>query len=285
MRRVKLPGIDIETSRIGFGCASLGSRVSARQGLRALARAHDSDVTWFDLAPAYGAGEAETIFADFLSVRRDIHVLTKVGLAPPARSPLLRAAYTVLRPLATLRKPGAPGVTRNRPLPITPALIEGSIATSLKRLRSDHVAVLALHDPDPEAVARDDVVRALERVLERGQARAVGVAGSADACLAGAAPDLPYRLFQTAWDSTGASFASIRREADRSVTTIAHSVLRGAGNGSRNLRAALDGNPHGVTLLSMFDANHLADNLAVEREADGSRPASEGMRASVEAAL
>ena len=101
MRRILLPGLDLETSVLGFGCASLGSRVSPRAGLAALHRAFDAGVTWFDLAPAYGAGEAETIFADFLAQRRDrVQVLTKVGLAPPARSGALRAAYSVLRPVA-----------------------------------------------------------------------------------------------------------------------------------------------------------------------------------------
>src|SRR5215472_15205928 len=100
MRRVELPGTGIETSCLGFGCASLGSRVSARQGLFALARAHEAGVSWFDIAPAYGAGEAEAIFSRFLAGRRErLSILTKVGLAPPRRSALLRAAYAVGRPL------------------------------------------------------------------------------------------------------------------------------------------------------------------------------------------
>ena len=270
MRRILLPGLDLETSVLGFGCASLGSRVSPRAGLSALHRAFDAGVTWFDLAPAYGAGEAESIFAGFLAQRRDsVQILTKVGLAPPVRSGALRAAYSVLRPVAgTLRKIVKPaGLTQNCSLPITGALIEASIATSLARLRTDHVDVLALHDPDPEAVTRDDVLRALERVVARGQARGVGVAGSAQACLAGAAPDLSYRLFQTAVDADGATFAAISRQAGRPVATIGHSVMRNnPTNGDAALRAALAANPDGVTLLSMFDPAHLAANLAVVRD-------------------
>lgn len=269
MRRILLPGLDLETSVLGFGCASLGSRVSARAGLAALSRAHEAGVTWFDLAPAYGAGEAETIFADFLARRRDhVQILTKVGLAPPARSGLLRAAYSLARPFAaTLRRIKPTGVTQNRALPITGALIEGSIATSLRRLCTDRIDVLALHDPDPDAVLRDDVLRALERVVARGQACAVGVAGSAQACLAGAAPGLPYRLFQTAVDDDGATFAAIHERAGKPVATIGHSVMRGPGDGAARLRAALAANMNGVTLLSMFDPAHLAANLAIARDA------------------
>src|SRR6516164_2614071 len=77
IRRVLLPGTGIET-------ASLGSRISPKVGLDALARAHEAGVAWYDLAPAYGAGEAESIFSRFLAGRRErLSILTKVGLAPP----------------------------------------------------------------------------------------------------------------------------------------------------------------------------------------------------------
>ena len=56
MRRVILGGTGIETSCLGFGCASLGSRVDAAEGRRALEAAIDAGVTWFDLAPVYGGG-------------------------------------------------------------------------------------------------------------------------------------------------------------------------------------------------------------------------------------
>ena len=198
-----------------------------------------------------------------------------MGLAPPARSALLRRSYAILRPIV-----GAVGglrglakktvITRNQTLPITAALIEDSIAVSLRRLRTDHVEVLALHDPDPDAVLREDVLRALERVVSRGQARGIGVAGSREACLAGARPNLPYRLFQTSVDADGATFAKIRQDAGRPVATIGHSVMRSHAHGpdgAAQLRAALAANPAGVTLLSMFDPAHLAANLAVARGA------------------
>ena len=59
-------------SRIGFGCASLGSRIDSRSGLRALSDAFDRGVNWFDLAPSYGNGQAEAIFSQFLEGRRSV---------------------------------------------------------------------------------------------------------------------------------------------------------------------------------------------------------------------
>ena len=71
MRRVTLAGTGLESSCLGFGCASLGSRVAAAEGARALAAAFEQGVDWLDLAPAYGRGAAETIAADFIRGRRD----------------------------------------------------------------------------------------------------------------------------------------------------------------------------------------------------------------------
>ncbi len=125
MNAAERAGLPIAPSRLGFGCASLGSRVAAADGLNALAAAFDAGVNWFDVAPAYGAGEAETLLGRFLRGRRDrAFVVTKVGMAPPRRLGALRLAYALGRPLAaraTALRSGfrSLAATRNRPLPLT----------------------------------------------------------------------------------------------------------------------------------------------------------------------
>ena len=82
MRRVQLGRTGMESSGLGFGCASLGSRVTAEEGLRALEAAFDGGVTWLDLAPAYGGGRPRRSPRRFLRGRRDrLRICTKVGLA------------------------------------------------------------------------------------------------------------------------------------------------------------------------------------------------------------
>lgn len=71
MRRVTLGETGITSSRLGFGAASLGSRVEAAAGRRALEAAFDAGVTWLDLAPVYGGGAAEDIAAPFVRAHRD----------------------------------------------------------------------------------------------------------------------------------------------------------------------------------------------------------------------
>lgn len=285
-------------SRLGFGCASLGSRVSARDGLVALERAFDQGITWFDLAPSYGDGDAETIFAKFAGrYSGRLRILTKVGIAPTKSSLGIR----MLKPLARHLVNGLPefrvlaGRARGAatPLPLTGTLIRSSLEASLKRLGVEAVHVCALHDPNPADLARDDVARGLEDIVARGLAQSTGIAGSTEAVAAGLAANLPIRLVQVpdGFGMPGLDWLAPHLRG-RSLTRVTHSHLSRSAANLRTLisarkdgpellvrfgysepveaasrRAALDfamaSNPTGMLLVAAFKANHLHDNLAM----------------------
>jgi aryl-alcohol dehydrogenase-like predicted oxidoreductase len=296
LRSVPKGAFDLAPSCLGFGCASLGSRIGADKGLRALSEAHERGVVWYDVAPAYGAGEAEAILSQFVRGRRDkVLLTTKVGIAPPARLGAIKLAYALGRPLIgaaaglrrTFRKMSA---TRNVHVPLSPDLIERSIADSLRRLGVDHVDVYALHDPDPADVLRDDVIAALERTRARGQARQIAVAGKLEAVRAAREIGGPYTVLQMSVAdlsagheafSTGAQgivahsvfgVDGLKRRVEIALTGDAayRARLAGAGYDADPARAAADLlmdcafalNQQGVVLASMFDARHLEANLA-----------------------
>jgi len=298
LRTVQVPCFDAPQSAIGFGCASLGSRVSAAAGERALMRAFDAGVTWYDVAPPYGAGEAERIVGRFLRGRREqLTVCTKVGLAPPARNGLMRAVYTLGRPFVGVlsearRSFRRISVTRNVKLPLTPELIEQSLHTSLRQLDTDYVDVLALHDPDPDDVVRPEIIGMLERMVARGHARRLGVAGKPSACVAALGDGLPFTVVQVADDPAVSPLPRLMQLAQRPTATVTHSILGVDGamhrliarlkeDGARRqmlanagydgtlgqmvasllIDRALASNRQGVVLLSMFDAAHLAENI------------------------
>lgn len=247
MRRITLGGTDLTSSVLGMGCASLGSRYGAGSGLRALEAAFARGITWFDVAPAYGAGEAEAILARFLRGRREqVAICTKVGLAAPTQGFARRMLLPLARPVVARLK-GArgtvrqSGMTSNLKLPLTAALIEESIARSLARLGTDRVEVYALHDPTPEEIAQDEVLRALERVIARGQARFVAVAGERPAALAAAATGR-FPIVQTADDPLADPLDQVRAAAVAPLGTISHSVL-GAGGTRARLAARLEASP------------------------------------------
>ena len=110
----------LRVSALGFGCGNVGGlmvRGTPAERERAVARALELGVNFFDTAPAYGDGVSEQHLGQALqALQAQCLVATKVrlgadGLADPATA-----------------------VTR-------------SLETSLRRLRRDRVDLLQLHDP------------------------------------------------------------------------------------------------------------------------------------------
>lgn len=318
LRTVTPPGTAISASCVGFGCASLGSRIGHAAGARALEEAFDAGVTWYDVAPPYGAGEAEAILGGFLRGRRDrVRVCTKVGLVGPSRDGLTKLAYALGRPVlgrlkAIRRSFRSVSATRYRRLALDGEAIRTSLETSLRRLKTDHVDVFALHDPNEADVLRDDVLQALESLVASGKARHLSVAGSLAACLAGSGLGLPFDVMQIADDPRAGTLAELRARAPRRLAAVTHSVfgidgmldrltttlradpaaarrLAEAGYAGSPERVASDllldrafaSNPDGVVLVSMFGATHRAANLA--RAALPVRPDAEALLAAVPA--
>lgn len=237
MRELTLPGLEAATSCLGFGCASLGSRVSPAQSIKALAHARDAGIRWFDIAPAYGAGEAESLLGRFLTEsggRETVQICTKVGLVPPAQSPAKRLIRSALRPVVAVARPlraaiRRSGATSNTSVPLTPELLQGSLERSLTRLGTDRVEVYALHNADPADLARDDILRALEDLLASGKARTIAVAGQEDAARAALAQGAPFGVIQLA-QPLGAGAADLARQAaSQGVGSVTHSVFGVAG--------------------------------------------------------
>ena len=254
MRRVTLGATGIETSCLGFGGAGLGSRVDAGEGARALAAAFEGGVTWFDLAPVYGAGQAEAIVAPFLRAHRDeVQVCTKAGLTlgrgygagaagglRAALMPLARKAVGAIGPLRRVLR--ASGATGNAKLPLTPEFLTASLEASLRRLGTDRVELFALHGATPEEVGRDEIHRALEEILAAGKARAVAVAGDADAAAAALEAGAPYGAIQLAQVPPETSDPLAARATAAGFGRITHSVF-GVGGTWDALRRQLAADP------------------------------------------
>ena len=229
MRRVTIGRTGIETSCLGFGCASLGSRVGAAAGLRAMAAAFEAGITWFDLAPPYGDGKAEVIAGPFLSERRDkVQICSKVGLATPVSAGGLKGALMPAARVAIRAVPALRGRLRRRreppPLPLTPELVTGTIETILRRLGTDHLDVYALHSVAPEALT-DPVLRALEAVVASGKARAVGMASDEAAGLAAISAVEPFGVVQCAVPALGVPDRLLPAAEAAGVGAVLHSIF------------------------------------------------------------
>lgn len=294
MKLVFVEAIDSKVSSIGFGCASLGSRIGVRKGIDTLERAYEAGISWYDVAPSYGDGMAESIWGEFASGKRDrVCVCTKVGMRPPKTSATMR----VLKPLSRIAIAAVPGLKRYAPrvrptpfkVPLSAELIRSSVEESLGRLRTDYVDVLALHRPTAEELVREDIIRAVERVIQDGKARAISVAGDLEAGMTALQESLPYRFVQIANTPLAPNLRKLQARAHRHRTFVTHGTFSGLDriveklNAQNEILIALQNlgysgspteiaaafladyafatNSAGITLVSMFKKEHLDFNL------------------------
>jgi aryl-alcohol dehydrogenase-like predicted oxidoreductase len=303
MRTVFVECLDREVSALGFGCASLGSHVSEGQGLRALHAAFERGVTWYDVAPPYGDGEAEEILGRFLTGRRDrVVICTKFGVPRPVISPLMRLVRPAMRAAARMLRPLRIGMDKVRRLAgkdrLHPEEIESSVTDSLRRLRTDYIDVLALHEPSPWDCANEAVARELRRMVQRGYVRAVAIAGPSEAVVAGVRASELYRVVQLPDSPFAPAIARVKAALgeDTAQFFVTHSVFSAhdllsrllIGDGGRLgalasqlaysppfmvsemlLDHAFAANPQGVVLASMFTRAHI--NMNCDRAARAPR--------------
>ncbi|WP_028810018.1 aldo/keto reductase [Streptomyces sp. 351MFTsu5.1] len=135
----------IEVSALGFGCWAIGGewqnsegqplgwgRVDDEESVRAVRRALDLGVTFFDTADAYGTGHSERVLGRALGKRRDDVVLaTKWGNVFDEETRTLLGADD------------------------TPAHARRALTASLDRLGTDRIDLYQFHisDADPERAA------------------------------------------------------------------------------------------------------------------------------------
>ncbi len=153
----------LTVSVLSFGCGAVGGlmvRGAPADQERAVARALDAGIVYFDTAAAYGNGESE---------RNLGRVLKALG-----------------RPALVGTKIGVPDASHGR---IGPAIAKG-LAASLQRLGRDSVDLFQLHNPvdvpgDPASLSLaqvlEEAVPALDRLRRAGKTRHIGITAIGDA--------------------------------------------------------------------------------------------------------
>jgi aryl-alcohol dehydrogenase-like predicted oxidoreductase len=163
MEQRRLGRSGLQVSVLGFGCGAVGGlmvRGDAADQQRAVGRALDAGITYFDTAADYGQGASERNLGRVLrALKADPVVGTKVRILPGQR--------------------GAIGAT-----------IAAAMDASLARLGHDQVHLYQLHNPiafdgppttlTPAAVAAE-VLPAFARLREQGKAQKFGFTGIGDA--------------------------------------------------------------------------------------------------------
>ncbi len=159
-RRLGRTGLDV--SVLGFGCGAVGGLMikgNAADQERAVARALELGINYFDTAAMYGNGQSEQNLGRVLkNLKPTLYLGTKVRIPAAEKHDIAGA-------------------------------VARSLEASLQRLQLDHVDLFQLHnhittagansDLTPDMVL-DEVVPALERLRRQGKTRFIGITAVGD---------------------------------------------------------------------------------------------------------
>lgn len=255
---VRLAKSEITTSQLGFGTSRL-HHLFTHYRQRLLAAAADFGVRHFDTAPAYGDGVCEAEVGKFIRGQRERFIIvTKYGIpaAPLAEAwPLLSFPLHSARAIA--RKVGFWSAALP---PLTPTGLWASAERSLRRLGTDYIDILLLHEPRQDRIhSSEEIVDAFHKLQRRGMIRAFGLAGGWD-------------HINTVLSATPALGMVVQTAECEWVPEVAPDITYGAiapgpqayfspaikpSEAVQQLRVALRRRPGGVVLVSTTKLEHL----------------------------
>ncbi len=198
MEHTELGRTGLLVSRVGFGGGGIGQvwgTTTEAESARAIHRALELGVNFFDVAPGYGSGKAEEVLGWALEGRQEtVVVATKVHLPADDMSDVAGA-------------------------------VSRSVEGSLRRLRRDAVDILQVHNrltpqrgDSPNSLSAEDVLgpvlEAYQQVQQAGKIRFIGVSGME--------PDVPtlQRIMQSGrYDTVLAYYNLLNQTAQTAAPT------------------------------------------------------------------
>jgi aryl-alcohol dehydrogenase-like predicted oxidoreductase len=150
MRYTPLGASGLVVSTLGIGCNAFGSRADADAVREVVDAAFDVGVTFFDTADTYGLGASEELLGHALQGRRDeVVVATKFGMDMQGHNGPDHGARASRR------------------------YVRRAVEASLRRLRTDHIDLYQLHQPDLVTPV-GETLQALAELVAEGKVRYVG---------------------------------------------------------------------------------------------------------------
>ncbi|MGI8866978.1 MAG: aldo/keto reductase, partial [Rubrobacteraceae bacterium] len=142
MKYRRLAGTDIEVSEVGFGVWTVSTgwwgEVIDDRSISLLREAQERGVNYFDTADTYGSGKGETLLADaFGHMRDEVVISTKIG-------------YDFYN---NTERRGQ----QARPQDWSEDFLRFALEQSLKRLDTDYIDFLQLHNTKMDAVDSDEL--------------------------------------------------------------------------------------------------------------------------------
>jgi aryl-alcohol dehydrogenase-like predicted oxidoreductase len=161
MRYRNLGDTEIRVSEVGFGVWTVSTgwwgEVDDERSVRLLRRAFEKGINYFDTADTYGSGRGETLLAEaFEGMRDEVVLSTKIG-------------YDFYNHTARRGQ-------QERPQDWSETFIRFALEQSLKRLGTDYIDFLQLHNAKTEAIENDRLFELMQEFEMEGRIRTYGVA-------------------------------------------------------------------------------------------------------------
>ena len=161
MKYRTLGGTDIAVSEVGFGVWTVSTgwwgEVDDERSVRLLREARERGINYFDTADTYGSGKGETLIADaFGHVRDEVVISTKIG-------------YDFYNHTARRGQ-------QERPQNWSEEFIRFALEQSLKRLDTEYIDFLQLHNTKMDAIEDEGLFALMEEFKSEGKVRAYGIA-------------------------------------------------------------------------------------------------------------
>lgn len=164
MKKFKLPGTDLESTRIALGCMTLGRKwdnepldeEAKKNAIITIRTALEEGINFFDHADIYTMGKSEEAFS---------YIWKEV---PGLRDKIILQSKCGIR-FSNDPKEGFP-----QRYDFSYDHIINSVEKILERLKTDHLDILLLHRPDA-LVEPEEVAKAFDRLQEQGKVRYFGI--------------------------------------------------------------------------------------------------------------
>ena len=197
----------LDVTRLGYGAMEVrgpriwgGRTVSEEQARTILNAVLDAGINFIDTSNDYG--RSEEFIGKYIAGRRDEYILaTKCGC-------------TVVRRDDT---------TDDTPHVWTRENLFRGLEESLKRMKTDHVDIMQLHNPPVEATEAGDLVEVLQEMRRQGKTRFIGISTTL--------PHLPTYLSWGVFDTFQIPYSALEREHEEWITQSRQSdigtIIRG----------------------------------------------------------
>lgn len=279
---------DLRASALGLGTSrltSVSTGLSRRDAMKLIAVAADNGINFIDTADIYGQGDSEAVIGNAIRSKRDRFIVaTKVGYRFSEKTGLLFKAMPLLKRALRPFK-GARRLVANMrntahdtnliTQDFSPSYLVGAIDSSLRRLGTDYLDILYLHDVPADFETSEVLGDVLSSIKTAGKVRYFGISTESERALEAACANPLVKLVQTdLHPSRSKGFFSSINQAGKGV--VVNKVL------SRGYDETISAfaNRHGITirqallgfalrqpfvasvLTGTTNADHLIENLS-----------------------